>query len=194
MVVPSGLEPARRLYFRVHRRGTCAPGFTERNGTIHGPVACRPYPFESRQGQTLPACVRPIKSPAVECGTPHADRYISRPTRPVHPLAPGISCARLTPVWKRLYPSPLTAGRVFRFPPRDVKFKLAIICKNGFSVVEARSHRVLNVKCRVRPMFACLKLTWSLLLFFAEIYSSTPYFPFPLPLFPLYIIFLMIKI
>lgn len=41
-------------------------------------------------------------------------------------------------------------------------------------------------------MFACLKLIWSLLLFFAEIYSPMPYFPFPLPLFPLYTIFFMI--
>lgn len=41
-------------------------------------------------------------------------------------------------------------------------------------------------------MFTGLKLTFSLLLFFAEIYSPIPYFPFPLPLFPLYTIFFMI--
>ena len=50
MVVPAGLEPARHFYFQVHRRGTCTPGFTERYGTIHGPVTCYPYSFESRHG------------------------------------------------------------------------------------------------------------------------------------------------
>lgn len=32
---------------------------------------------------------------ATECGACHVDRYISRPARPVHPLALGICCARL---------------------------------------------------------------------------------------------------
>ena len=47
--------------------------------------------------------------PAIECGTSRADRYISRPTRPMHPLAFGICCARLNLVWKRLNLLPLKA-------------------------------------------------------------------------------------
>lgn len=43
VVVPAGIEPARRHYFQAHRRGACTPSLTERNGTIHGPAACFPF-------------------------------------------------------------------------------------------------------------------------------------------------------
>lgn len=39
VVVPAGIEPARRHYFQAHRRGACTPSLTERNGTIHGPAS-----------------------------------------------------------------------------------------------------------------------------------------------------------
>ena len=111
MVVPAGFEPARRLYFQVHRRGTRTPGRTERNGTIHGPVTRRPKQvIRVTAGANFTGSCPVYQIPAIECGTSRADRYISRPTRPMHPLAFGICCARLNLVWKRTPPIAFESG------------------------------------------------------------------------------------
>lgn len=107
VVVPAGIEPARRHYFQAHRRGACTPSLTERNGTIHGPDTCFPYLHRV----VAKAKCRLAKVLANLCGTRHADRYISRPTRPAHLLVLGIYRARLNPVSGRLNPSLCRQGK-----------------------------------------------------------------------------------
>ena len=106
VVVPAGIEPARRHYFQAHRRGTRTPSLTERNGTIHGPATR--FPLHSSHGEGEMPLAKVL---AIECGTCHADRYISRPTRPCHLLGIGIYRARLNPVLGRLNPSLCRQGK-----------------------------------------------------------------------------------
>lgn len=116
VVVPAGIEPARRHYFQAHRRGACTPSLTERNPITHGPDTC----FPCLHRVVAKAKCRLAKVLANLCGTRHADRYISGPTRPCHLLGIGICRARLDPVLHRLDPCDLSAGDVFRFASRDV--------------------------------------------------------------------------
>ena len=115
VVVPAGIEPARRHYFQAHRRGTRTPSLTERNGTSRQ----RLWPGQTRY-------VDAVNSGALA--------YLSRPTRPAHLLALGICCARFDPVLHRLHPCDLSAGDVFRLASRDVKvLKLKSNTGNGIN-------------------------------------------------------------
>lgn len=88
-----------------------------RSGTVQFTVQPHAFLFMGswRRRNAVPAKV--LANP---CGTRHADRYISRPTRPCHLLGIGIYRARLNPVLHRLDPCDLSAGDVFRFASRDV--------------------------------------------------------------------------
>lgn len=114
VVVPAGIEPARRHYFQAHRRGTRTPSLTERNPITHGPVPRFPRHPGHGEGEMPLAKVL-----AAGCSTRRGDRYISGPTRPCHLLGIGIYRARLNPVLHRLHPCDLSAEDVFRFASRD---------------------------------------------------------------------------
>ena len=116
MAPPAGLEPAPPLGGGAHRRRCGTPSLTERNGTIHGPAARRPKQvIRVTAGANFTGSCPVYQIPAVECGTSRADRYISRPTRPMHPLAFGICRARLNLVWKRTPPIAFESGSSLPF-------------------------------------------------------------------------------
>ena len=61
---------------------------------------------------------RPLYLPPYPTDAPFGIRHLLRTAQP------GLEA--------KLYPLPLKAGRVCRFPPRDVCSKIEITCKNGF--------------------------------------------------------------
>lgn len=74
MVWRAGLEPARTRYSPVLHRAYCTPGFTERNGTIHGPAGAGPDHRSRRSAQTWLS-----NRTLFRCRAVAPDRYISRP-------------------------------------------------------------------------------------------------------------------
>lgn len=106
-----GSNPHGRATYPVLHRAYCTPGFTERNGTIHGPDGAAPGPPESSRCANLA-----IKSHALPVPGSAPDRYISRPDLQEIPLS--FAFCRMSSRFRAILTAgPMTPCVRMPFPP-----------------------------------------------------------------------------